>query len=232
VKLTLVYENGHLALRPAATGIGGGPVTSQVIATVEGMHVQVRDLGIQKLPLEKVLVEFLCQGYAVSGPLDLKGALTFDGRDLWNTLGGSGQLRIGPGKVVGSQALALLGGITRIGGAFSALLAADLPSGLFSSPLDFESITGTYQIAKGVVTTRDLLYTSRAMKVAVAGDYALGSGRVNMQIVMNHGRGEIQASVTGSAASPSIRVNPAATVKGLDPGRAKSGLEDLLKKLR
>ena len=232
LKLNLAYENATVTLRPVTTGIGGAAITANVAAALEGLNVQTRDLAIKSVPVEKVLVDFVCQGYAVTGPLDLTGVLNFSGHDLWNTLGGSGQLKIGPGKVVGSQALALLGGITRVGGALSALLSADLPPNLFDSPLDFESITGTYQIVKGVLTTRDLLYTSRAMKVAMAGEYALGSGRMNMQIVMNHARGEIQATVTGTAASPSIRVNPAAAVKGIDPGRAKSGLEELLKKIR
>lgn len=233
LKVNLAWEDAHLTLRPVTTGIGGGAVTSNVVATVEGgTHVQLRDLGIKALPLAKVLVDYLCQGYAITGPLDSTGGLSFDARNPMNTLGGSGQFKIGPGKVVGSQALALLGGITRVGGAVSSLLAADVPAGQFSSPLDFESITGTYQVAKGVVTTRDLLYTSRAMKVAVSGDYALGSGRMNLAVVMNHGRGEIQANVTGTAASPSIRVNPAATLKGIDPEKAKSGLDELLRRFK
>jgi hypothetical protein len=233
LKTNVAYEDGHVTLKPVQTGIGGGPATTNVIATLEGgTHVQLRDLAIKSLPLEKVLVDYLCQGYAVTGPLELTGAHAFDAKDLWNTLGGAGQLRIGPGKVVGSQALALLGGVTRVGGAVSSLLAADVPASLFSSPLDFESIAGTYQITRGVLTTRDLTYTSRAMKVLVTGDYALGSGKMNLAVVMNHGRGEIQASVTGTAASPSIRVNPAASLKGVDPGKAKSGLQDLLNRFR
>jgi hypothetical protein len=83
-----------------------------------------------------------------------------------------------------------------------------------------------------VVTTRDLLYTSRAMKVAISGDYALGSGRMNLAVLMHHGRGEIQASVTGTTASPSIRVNPASTLKGIDPEKAKSGLDELLRRFK
>ena len=233
LKMNVAYEDGHVSLKPLQTGVGGGAVTSNVVATLEGgTHVQMRDLGIKALPLEKVLVDYLCQGYAVTGPLELTGANSFDARDPWNTLGGSGQLRIGPGKVVGSQALALLGGVTRVGGAVSSLLAADLPAGLFSSPLDFESIVGTYQITRGVLTTRDLTYTSRAMKVLVAGEYVLGSGKMNLAIAMHHGRGEIQASVTGTAASPSIRVNPVSSLKGVDPEKAKQGLEDLLRRFR
>ena len=233
LKVNVAYEDGHVSLKPLQTGISGGGVTSNVVATLEGgTHVQMRDLGIRGLPVEKVLVDYLCQGYAVTGPLELSGANSFDARDLWNTLGGSGQLKIGPGKVVGSQALALLGGITRVGGAVSSLLAADLPSGLFSSPLDFESIVGTYRITRGVLTTRDLTYTSRAMKVLVTGDYVLGSGKMNLAIAMHHGRGEIQASVTGTAAAPSIRVNPVASLKSVDPEKAKQGLDDLLRRFR
>ena len=48
-----------------------------------------------------------------------------------------------------------------------------MPSRAFDSPLEFDSITGTYTLTNGVATTRDLLYTSRAMKVAIAGDYGL-----------------------------------------------------------
>jgi hypothetical protein len=233
LKMNVAYEDAHVTLKPLQTGIGGGPVTSNVVATLEGgTHVQLRDLAIKGLPLEKVLVDYLCQGYAVTGPLELTGSHAFDARDIWNTVGGSGQLRIGPGKVVGSQALALLSGITRVGGAVSSLLAADLPATLFASPLEFESIAGTYQITRGVLTTRDLTYTSRAMKVVVAGDYALGPGTMNLAVTMHHGRGEIQANVTGTAASPSIRVNPAASLKGVDPEKARSSLEDLLRQFK
>jgi AsmA-like protein len=231
VKLAVAWEESQLTARPVQTALAGGSATTNLVANLDrGMHVQARDLGIKALPLEKVLVDFLCQGYAVTGPLDLNGVLSFDARDLWNTLGGSGQLRIGPGKVVGSQALAVLGGITRVGGAISSLLAADVPQSLFTSPLDFESIAGTYQIDKGVVTTRDLTYTSRTMRIALAGTYALASGQMNFDVGLHTGRGEIQAKVTGAASSPSIRVNPTASLKGVDPGKVQGGLQDLLRR--
>ena len=57
--------------------LGGGTVTAQLTATLDrGVHVQLADLDIKALPLEKVLVDYLCQGYAITGPLDLTGALT------------------------------------------------------------------------------------------------------------------------------------------------------------
>src|SRR2546426_9213767 len=36
----------------------------------------------------------------------------------------------------------------------------------------------------------------------------LASGRMNLDMVVNHGRGEVTAKVTDTAASPSIRVAP------------------------
>ena len=233
VKLNAAWENETLTGRPLTTGLANGTVTTNLVATLErGVHVELRDLGIKALPLEKILVDYLCQGYAVTGPLDLTGALSMSPRDILNTLGGQGQLKIGPGKVVGARALELLGGVTKVGGALSSALSGDVPNLNFSSPLDFESITGTYRITNGVVTTRDLLYTSRAMKVGVAGDYALGSGKMNLDMVVNYGKGDVQAKVTGTAAQPSIRVQPASVLKNVDPNKVESGLKDLLKQFK
>jgi uncharacterized protein YhdP len=114
----------------------------------------------------------------------------------------------------------------------SSVLAADVPSTVTSSPLDFDSITGTYQITNGVVTTRDLLYTSRVMKVGIAGDYGLASGRMNLDVRVNHGRGEVRAKVSGSAASPSIKLDPSSVAGSVDREKVESGIQDLLKRFR
>ena len=195
------------------------------------MRVQLGDLALKEIPIERVLVDYLCQGYAVSGPLDLTGAVAF-GADLFNTLDGAGDLRIGPGKVVGPQALALIGTVVRVGGAVSSLLATDLPSTLFASPVDFDSITGTWKVTNGVLTTRDLLYSSRAMKIGVAGEYGLATGRVNADLKVNHGRGEIRAKVTGNAASPSVRVDPTSVVGEGGRQKVEEGIQDLLKRFK
>ncbi|HYS19413.1 MAG TPA: AsmA-like C-terminal region-containing protein, partial [Candidatus Binatia bacterium] len=168
------WDGARFQSRPVTTSVGGGPISTNLTLTLDhGARVQLSDLAIKSVPAEKVLVDFLCQGYAVSGPLDLTGALSTNTSDLLNTLGGSGQLRIGPGKVVGPQALALITVVTRLAGAASSVLAADVPRSLTSSPVDFDSITGTYQITNGVLTTKDLLYTAKAVKVGVVGDYGL-----------------------------------------------------------
>jgi hypothetical protein len=231
VKLNAGWQEQRLIGKPLTATLGGGTITTQLTASLDrGVRVELADLGIKALPLEKVLVDFLCQGYAITGPLDLTGGLSFEARDMWNTLSGPGQLRVGSGKVVGSQALALIGGVVRVGGAISSILAADVPTQSFDSPLEFDSITGTYTLASGVATTRDLLYTSRAMKVAIAGDYGLATGRMDLDMVVTHSRGELKAKVTGTTASPSIRVSPSSVLRDIDPKKTEKGLKDLLKR--
>jgi AsmA-like protein len=233
VKMNAAWQDNRFLGRPLNASLGDGTITSQLLVTLDrGVRVQMNDLGIKALPLEKVLVDFLCQGYAVTGPLDLTGALSFSPSDIWNTISGPGQLRIGAGKVVGPQALALLGNVVRVGGALSALLSPDMPASAFDSPLEFDSITGTYQLTNGVFSTRDLLYTSRAMKVGIAGEYGLATGRMNLDMAIRTGRGEMKATVTGTSASPSIRVVPSTILRDVEPDKVQKGLGDLLKRLR
>ena len=233
LKLNAGYKDSVFNARPLTTAVGNGTVAAQLTASLErGVRVQLNDVGIKTLPLDKLLVDYLCQGYAITGPLDLTGALSFAAADMWNTLSGPGTLRAGPGKVVGSQALALVSGLVRVGGAISAALNTEVPAIAAGSPLEFESITGTYQITNGVVTTRDLLYTSKPMKVAIAGQYGLANSRMDLNMIVTHGRGELKAKVTGNAASPSIRVDPATILKGVDREKVEKGLGDLLKRIR
>jgi len=227
------YSDNRFLSRPVTTSIGKGTISLNVTATLEhGVRVQVGDLALKAIPIERVLVDYLCQGYAVSGPLDLTGAVSFGAADLFNTLDGAGDLRIGPGKVVGPQALALIGTVVRVGGAVSSLLAADLSPTLFASPVDYDSITGTWKVTSGVLSTKDLLYSSRAMKIGVAGEYGLATGRVNADLKVNHGRGEIRAEVTGNAASPSVRVDPASIVGEGGRQKVEEGIQDLLKRFK
>lgn len=227
------WQSPRFTGKPLTVKLDGGTVTAQLTATLDrGIQVQLADLAIKALPLQRVLVDYLCEGYAVTGPLDLTGALSFETRDVLNTLNGPGQLRVGSGKVVGPRALALVNRVARVGGAVSSVLGSDIPSGAFDSPLEFESITGTYTATNGVVTTRDLLYTSRAMKVAVAGDYGLGSSAVNLDLTINHKQGDLKAKVTGTAASPIVRVSSSSILKNLDNEKTEKSLRDLLKRFK
>jgi AsmA protein len=233
LKLNAAYRDQVLSARPMTTSLGDGTITGQLsLSLAPGMQVQLTDLAIKGLPLEKALVDYLCQGYAITGPMDLTGATSFSAHDVYHTLSGPGALKIGRGKVVGPRALALLGGIVRVGGAVSSLLSSDVPN-LGDSPLEFDSITGTYQIVNGVLNTKDLLYTSRAMKILIAGSYGFATERMDLDMTITHGRGELKAKVTGPASSPSIRVNPATILRDVDRGgQVEKGLGDLLKKIR
>lgn len=232
LKVSAAWEGDRLVGRPAMTEIGNGTITANLVLTFSpSVRLELGDVAITALPLEKILVDFFCEGYAVTGPLDLTGALSLDSGGAAHTLSSFGQLRIGPGQVVGPQALALLSGIVRVGGAFSALLSADLPWSLFSSPLDFDSITATYQIANGVLSIRDFRYVSGAMKIAGTGDYELASERLDLDLIVNHGRGEAYAKVTGTADSPSIHVTPSTILRDVDPGKIGHGLQDLFHRL-
>jgi len=233
VKTSIAWEEPRLTARPVTTSLGGGSVTTNVAATVEhGVRAELADIAVKGVPVEKVLVDYLCQGYAVTGPLDLTGNASARTSDLWNTLNGNGQLKIGPGKIVGAQALALLGSVVKLGGAVSSALGGELPKGFSASGVEYDSITGTYTITNGVVSTRDLKLASRTLNATVAGTYGLGNGAMNMDVTLVSGSAQLQAKVTGSASSPSIRVNPEASLRNVDPAKVEKGLRDLLKKFR
>jgi uncharacterized protein involved in outer membrane biogenesis len=236
VHLPVSFAKDVLTSQPFTTKLANGSVSANITLSVPEGAVQARGLAVRALPLAPVLVDYLCQGYAVTGPLDLTGEVSTRPAELLETLSGSGQLKIGPGKVVGPQALKLLSGVTRVGGAVASILSADLPASLFGSPLDFESITATYRIRGGVVSTSDLKYVSRAMQVTAAGQYGLADNQMNVDLVVRTGRAELAAKVTGDAASPSIRVNPSAILqgRGLERGARDvgEGVREFLKRLR
>jgi hypothetical protein len=55
---------------------------------------------------------------------------------------------------------------------------------------------------------------------------------MDLNMIVTHGRGELKAKVTGNAASPSIRVDPATILRGVDREKVEKGLGDLLKRIR
>jgi hypothetical protein len=233
VALPSAWRSGQFTAKPMRAELATGTVTTNLTADLgRDLRIRLDDLAVKAVPLEPVLVDFLCQGYAVTGPLDLSGALSLAAAKPLETLSGTGSFTIGAGKIVGKEALALIGNVVRVGGMVSSLLDADLPASTFASPVEFDSITGTYRITDGVATTQDLLYTSRAMKVAVAGTYVLASGAMNLDTTVRHSRGEVRAKVTGTTASPSIRVVPSSVLRSVDREQVERGLRDLLKQFR
>ena len=230
VKASVSWRDGRLIADPLTTGIPGGTATSTLTTeTSPPARADLTGLALQRIPLERVLVDFLCQPYAVAGPLDLTGTLTLSPGDPLRTLSGRGRLHVGAGRVVGARALALFGGLARAGGA-SPARGSDLPATLAAAPFEFDAIDGAFEIGNGVVTTRDLVYTSRLLTVRARGTYALANDHLNADLVLEHERGTFQAKVTGSAEAPSIRT-PQSFARH-DADRADRGFKDLLKKFR
>jgi AsmA protein len=238
VSVPVSFESDRLASLPFTTKLASGTISAGLTVTFAGGNViRARDVGIRNLPLAPVLVDYLCEPYAVTGPLDLSGDLSARPSDFVRTLSGTGRFKIGPGKVVGPQALKLLERTLRTGGLVASLAAADLPAALFDRPLDFESITASYAIQNGVVRTTDLRYTSRAFSLSAAGRYGLADGSLNLDVLMKTGRGEVAARVTGTTDAPSIRIDPSSAMpyrRGVDRGlrEVEQGVRDLLRRLR
>ena len=65
---------------------------------------------------------------------------------------------------------------------------------------------------------------------AVVGDYGVANGRMDLDMTVTYRRGELKAKVTGTTASPSIRVSPTAVLRDVDPKQAEKGIKDLLKR--
>lgn len=232
LKAAAAWEDDRFLGRPVTAEFTHGTVTTNlVVAFDRTVRVELGDLTVTAIPLQKVLVDYFCEGHAVTGSLDLTGALSFNAGAASSTLSGVGQLRIGRGQVVGPQALDLLAGIVRVGGAVSALLSADLPWSLFSSPLDFDSISATYQISKGVLRFRDLRYDSGAMRISGGGQYEFATDRLDLDLVVNHGRGQVYAKVAGPADSPSIHVTPTTILRDLDAGKIGHDVEGFFHRL-
>jgi uncharacterized protein involved in outer membrane biogenesis len=233
VKLNLTYEAPRLAVRPVVTSIARGTISTNLVATLDqGMGVELGDLAIKAVPAETVLVDFLCQGYAVSGPLDHTGSATARLGEIPTTLNGKGQVRMGPGKVVGNQALGLLNNVVQLGGALESVLSRDVPAASMASALEYDSITATYTITNGVVSTRDLLLSGRALKATAAGTYALTTGAVNVDLSVTASRRELRARVTGTAAAPKIAIAAGSLLREGEKRRLEEGLKDVLRRLR
>lgn len=223
------WDGARATARGVRTSVGGGTLAGNVtVSLAPEVRVAVTDLEVRGVEASAVLVDFLCQGYAVRGPVDLSGALAFRTADVLGSLTGSGRLRVGPGKVVGAQALALLSTAARVGGAASALAGAELSPSLAAAPTEFDAITGTYTAADGVVTTRDLVYASRSLTAAVAGRYALPSGRLDLDVTLRRGQGTLGARVTGTAQAPVVRPTRVPALPGVSSESA-AGLGELLK---
>jgi len=205
VRVPLLYAPPQLESQQVQTKVAKGTVTFRLLVALGPPRVAtLRDIQVKGVQLEPVLVDYLCQRNAVTGPLDLTGELSLRLPEALPTLAGSGRLSIGAGRVVGPDLLNAVGQAL----ALTDLVAATLtPGGRGESkktPLSFDSITATYTITNGVVRTDDLVYVARDVRVTGAGTYGLVDGRTAMDVTVSQGTNRLKARVAGSPGALSI----------------------------
>jgi AsmA protein len=215
----------ELESRPVRAKAARGSLSFNLKASLAPVgQVRLSQIEIRGMELGPVLVDYLCQGAAVTGPLDLTGEARFGAADPLHSLDGAGKVRIGPGRVVGQDLLNLVEQVAGLAGAASALGRPGRAARGVDSPLEFESITATYTVTNGVARTEDLLYKARSFTVAGAGTYGLADGRVAMDVTFTQGNNEVKGRVAGAGGS--YRVVP--TSVKLEESR---GLRRLLDRL-
>jgi AsmA protein len=222
------WDGRALLARPLTARVAGGDVSANLEATLEGdLRVVVSDLAARGLSLDRLLVDFLCHGYAVTGRLDLTAGLAFRVAGFPGSVSGDGRFQIGRGRVVGPRALRLFGDAVKAVDLASSLVGEALPS-----PLEFEAITGTYRLHDGLATTRDVVYTARGFTALASGEYALTSGALNVDLLVRHRREQVKAHVTGTAEAPVLRVDALGSLRAVDSRQAERGLQNVLRRLR
>jgi AsmA protein len=225
VQVPLRYSTAGVESSPVQARVAGGTVAARLHATGDGAAtVSVRELSVRGVQLEPVLVEYLCQGYAVTGALDLTGEGRARMDDPLRTMSGEGRLRVGPGKVVGGDALAAIAELIRVSG-MGVLPSERALRG--RSPLGFESITATYRVADGVVRSDDLLYTGAGFRVTGTGSYGIADGRVELHVTLHQGLNQVEAVVAGTAPGR-VRIVPTA-VRPTDPRDLRRFIDRLLR---
>jgi AsmA protein len=190
---------------PVEASVAGGTLSLRAtLALAPARIARLTDIAIRKMELAPLMVDHLCQPYAVTGPLDLDGEARLDLADPVRTAAGSGRFKVGPGRVVGREVVDLVREVVGMGGVVAAVLRGD--AGSDRSPLAFDSITGTYTILDGVARTEDLLYQAREVSVRAAGTYRLADQRVAMEVTLTEGSTRISGFVSGGPGS--LRVVP------------------------
>ena len=206
VRVPLVFAPPQLESQVVQGKVAKGTVAFRLLAALGAPRTAtLRDIQVKGVQLEPILVDYLCQRNAVTGPLDLTGEASVRLPEGLPSMRGSGRLAIGAGRVVGPD---LLNAVSQ------ALALTDLVSGTLApggrgrpgtgSPLSFDSITATYVVTNGVARTDDLVYVARDVRVTGAGTYGLVDGRTAMDVTVTQGTNRVKARVAGGPGALSI----------------------------
>jgi len=224
LRIPIALTGSQLESAPVSVRVATGSVTLHMSVTIGSIPlVTLRDIDVKGVELTPILVDFLCLPSAVTGPLDLTGEVGMVGTDPWRTANGSGRFRIGPGRATGREIVRLVNDVIALADVGSAMLSSERRARK-SIPLDFTSITGTYRIVAGVVTTDDLLYQGTDLRVTAKGTVTLANGRVEMAVVVRQGRNQVRGLVSGT--TEALRVVPT-EIRVLDLRGARRFLDTL-----
>jgi hypothetical protein len=231
----LVIDELHVPILLTPASFESLPLSGKVSKGAVGFNLTTRldgstaltlgDIKIAGLQLQPILQDYLCQSFAVSGPLDLTGQLSLRTADLLRTMNGTGQFKVGAGRVIGEGALRLVRDVLSAGNVLDTALRGKLAEP-GRNALDFDSITGSYKIVNGVARTDDVVYQSKELRVTMAGTYALADGRTDMKVVATQGSNTLRAQITGSGSS--LRVVPTG-VNVKEPAEVRKFLDRLLR---
>lgn len=235
VELPVRVAGPVLTVEPFAFRLGGGTVRGAATLTYRAGTPGVRLTGIELrgLAAEALLVDFLCQPYAVTGRLDATGEVAFEGTgpELRRSARGQWEARVGPGRLVGPAALTLVAGAVRLGTALYSVLNVDLPTSLFASPLEFDALRAAGRLADAELRVRDVVMTSRRFRVAGHGTYGFEDERLDFTLDVEAGRTAYGIRVGGTAGAPTYVPVPRTVLRGItdalsplfDAARGRSG---------
>jgi len=224
--LPIVLKPASFESSPLSAKVSKGSVAFNLTAGLgDSPLLTLADIKIAGLQLQPILQDYLCQSFAVSGPLDLTGQLSMRTADVFRTMNGTGQFKVGQGRVIGEGALKLVRDVLSAGNVLDMALRGKLADP-GRNALDFDSITGSYKIVNGVARTDDVVYQSKELRVTVAGTYALADGRTDMKVVATQGNNTLRAQVTGTGSS--LRVVPIG-VNVKEPAEVRKFLDRLLR---
>jgi hypothetical protein len=206
VRAPLTLDPPRLSSEPLTGKLAGGTVSLGVRLEVERTPVvTLTDIRVEDVQAAAVLEDYLCQPWAVRGPLQLAGELALRGPDYQAGARGAGRFRVGAGSVVGRDVTEVVDRVMGLAGMATALLAPGrrAPN---AAPLAFEAITGTYTVASGLVRSDDVRYRGRGFDLAAAGTYALADGRVDFAVTFTQGENQVRGTIEGLPGA--LRVTP------------------------
>jgi AsmA-like protein len=215
VDLPVQIAGPTVTLQPFALRLAGGTVRGGAILTWRGgvPGIRLADVRVQGVAAAPVLVDFLCQPYAVAGRLDAsgEGAFAGTGPDLLRSARGTWQVQVGPGRLVGPAVLSLLSGAVRVGTAVYSVVNLDTPASLFASPLEFDSLSAAGGVGGGQLRVRHLAMQGRQLRVTGRGTYGLVDTRLDFDLEVRTGRTAFGVKLGGTSGEPSYN----ATGRGL-----------------